>query len=165
MFPWRQISIVFLAAACVAAGGCRKVFRAEYNYVEHFELMAEGPSEDDRGKALAALHAWLPAHGYMLLSSPADIDAATAWSGHGTPFGEVWRKTIDPGAPKSEFVVTVVEAGSPKVLIIQLSAERWGDDSDHARQIPMVESERGEFYKVFDGFPWLKKTDIRGPGK
>ena len=166
MFPPGRISIVFIvlvAAACMAGGGCDWLYKSEHNYVEHFQLMAEGPPQDDRGKALAALHAWLPSHGYSLLTSPADIDAATTWRGRGGSYEEVWRKTIDPSVPKSEFVVSVSETGSPKVLIIELAAERWGTDADHARQIPMEETERGEFYKVFDGFPWLKKTDIRGP--
>lgn len=164
MFPPGRISIVFIvlvAAACMGAGGCRKAFKIEHNYVQHFELVAEGPIESDREKALEALHAWLSANGYARLTSPADINAATAWSGHDTPFEEVWRRTIDPAVPKSGFVVTVMEPGEPKVLFIELSAERWGEEADHARQIPMVEKERGEFYKVFDAFPWLKRQDFR----
>jgi hypothetical protein len=129
--------------------------------VEHFQLTAEGPAADEERKALDGLHSWLAARGYARLTSREEIDAATGWSGHGAPFLEVWRRTMDPAAPKSEFVVTVVEAGHPKVLFIKLTAERYGEETDHARQMPMVEEERGEFYKGFDAFPWLKRQDFR----
>ena len=159
MLSLRQIFAVLLAVACAAAGGCR-VNRSEGNYVEHFQLDAVNISPEQEQKALAALHQWLPARGYKQLHDPADVLAATTWTG-GVPFKEVWRNALDPGVPKSMFVVTVEERQKPEYLVIRLTSERWGDEADRERQLPTVERERQEFYKVFDDFPWLKKLDSR----
>lgn len=157
MVSQKFIFAVLLAVACMTAGGCKKLVRTEYTYVQHSQLMAEVPSDGEEQKALVALHTWLPAHGYTQLTSQADIDAATTWSGHGKPYNEIWRKAIDPAAPKSEFVISVMEDGKPKVLMINLTAERSGEEADHQRQIPMVQKESEEFYKTFDAFPWFKR--------
>lgn len=158
MVSLKQIFAVLLAAGCVAAGGgCHK---SATHTMEDFQAEARNAPPEQKEKALAALHGWLLASGYTRLATPADVQAATAWSG-GVPFKEAWRKTLDPRVPRSLFVVTVMEVGELNVLDIRLTAESWVDAADGARENPMVEKEEREFCKVLDDFPWLLKPDPR----
>jgi hypothetical protein len=56
------------------------------------------------------------------------------------------------------FVVTVEEAGRPPVLLVRLTSQRWGDETEHNRQIPIVEEQKRLFYMAFEQLPWLQKS-------